>query len=818
MSINKPFKIKNGLNAGRLIGETYSTPALRYQAVGTDYADTIGYTGLFNDLKTLTSNSYTNAFSGGDIHYNNDGTIMYSVTYDQGVSPNSAVIYQYSLSIPYDVSTLVLEKTVHFEPLTSNTTSFYCFTISKDGKKLIAGSGNDNVYEFTMSDPWNIDTLSFDAVYAVHLPDAPNAQPPRSIEFDPSGTRVYITFYFATTGYSQIRVINLKTPFTFSDGSDKADTFNVQLDSSDRNYEGFSWNEDGTGFFTVVSTANSGRIRRFFCSTPYDTSDASFDYTVLTTYNGSEVLNAGEAFRSLHVAKDSKITVLTSENRVFSFDMGNTATYDLDMSESSHYELDMKTPNSSLQFNFTNIPEDTNSAITLELTGAVKRYNVDDSTVSRQDVRDNQTFDVDPKNLFTNPDGSKLFEVAIETGAADRIRELIVGDPYNAGTAQYTGVDLVVGSQAPVPQSGVFSTDGYRLYVLCSTTRALYQYNLTTAFDISTGSYANKSFAVGPVQIGVNPAGLRISPDGKMVFVSIGGTSDYISMWRLSTPWELDTVLSTNAVQTLDYSLLNSPMDNVYGLYISDDGLTLYIGGENVGSNSDVIKQYPLRSPWDLSSIDESNPSVAVPSNSGTTGSPNFTFNFDGSKLFVERWQFDARDNQQVIPVWPTNVKWEGGTAPLPPNEGKKSKYVFLAQGKKSPQTFEYTLSNTTTSFWDVAASTDRIGAVEGRDPMISVYQGDTIIFNNTVSATHPMYIKNRFRTVSERNVGNSNQYIYDYVVGNGLSEVVFNTAAVEPGTYFYQCTVHSSMCGWIIVMPNEEKIYGKLISQGITA
>jgi plastocyanin len=813
MSINKPFKIKNGLNAGRLVGERYSTPT--FSTKGDDLTSA-GYMGLKTNLNTITGNTYT-SFQGGDIVFNDDGTIMYSVNYDTTPATNTPVIYQYSLSVPYDISTLTLTQSVYTQPIFNSTSRIYHMDISRDGRKMITSDGGNIFREINLSTPWDISTISSVATIFLDGSGDLNGNSARSLKLDPTGTRMTVAWYDGAVGYSKVRTFVLAEPFSFAGGWTKLGLLPFQLNSgaAANTGGGFNWNEDGTAFYVLdLDPPNNGGalVKRFECTTPYDVS--TFDYTVFTSYELDAYISSSENLTSAKLIDNNKLIILTELHNLLTVDMGNSFTYDLNVSESNHYELDMKTQHSSIEFDFKNIPEDINSAITLELIGAVQRYDIDSSTAARIDVANCQVFPVGVEKLISIPDGTKIFEVDSDGGGGtnDRIRELIVGDPYNISNVGYTGENLSVNSQTTSPQGGTFSSDGYRLYVVGAPELKAFQYNLTTPFDISTATYSTKSLDLNDLGQGRD---MTISPDGKFIIAAVSNvTNNYIRGFRLSTPWELD---SASLISSIEVGTLNSALSNLYGVYVSNDGFTLYIHGVNDGTTTYVLKRYSLKNRWDLNSIDESNPSAFATSSTPIGAAfVAFGFNHDGSKLLYDNYQFDARGQQQVMPIWPTNVKWEGGIAPLPPNEGKRNKYVFLTQGKKSSQRFEYTLSNDSSDAYTIAASTDRIGTIEGKDPSIRVYQGDVLVFNNTVESSHPMYIKTRVNRTGDYTTNSAD--IYKFVDGNGTDTVTFNTGSVEPGTYYYQCSNHGSMMGKITVMPNEEKIYGKLISQGITA
>ena len=91
-------------------------------------------------------------------------------------------------------------------------------------------------------------------------------------------------------------------------------------------------------------------------------------------------------------------------------------------------------------------------------------------------------------------------------------------------------------------------------------------------------------------------------------------------------------------------------------------------------------------------------------------------------------------------------------------------------------------------------AGNDREGAVSGNNATVTVNVGDTVIFSNSVSGSHPLYIRvsNGGASVSEGTL-----------TGEGTATTTWDTFGVTPGTYYYQCSVHSAMIGEIVVQNN---------------
>ena len=86
-------------------------------------------------------------------------------------------------------------------------------------------------------------------------------------------------------------------------------------------------------------------------------------------------------------------------------------------------------------------------------------------------------------------------------------------------------------------------------------------------------------------------------------------------------------------------------------------------------------------------------------------------------------------------------------------------------------------------------------GSASGSDPTLNVTEGDVLTFNVSVGG-HPFWIKTAAST------GTGSGVTTGTITGNGseTGAVVWNTAGVTPGTYYYICQYHGSMVGTINV------------------
>jgi hypothetical protein len=117
------------------------------------------------------------------------------------------------------------------------------------------------------------------------------------------------------------------------------------------------------------------------------------------------------------------------------------------------------------------------------------------------------------------------------------------------------------------------------MYVIGSSADTVFQYNLGTAWDVSTASYASISFAVAQES---SPNQVNLSNDGLTMWVT-GSTGDDINEYALGTAWNVSTATFVNNFYVGFQD--TSPT----GMFIdSTANNRVYI----VGSTNDTVFQY----------------------------------------------------------------------------------------------------------------------------------------------------------------------------------------------------------------------------------
>ena len=230
------------------------------------------------------------------------------------------------------------------------------------------------------------------------------------------------------------------------------------------------------------------------------------------------------------------------------------------------------------------------------------------------DVSDEDTF---PSDVIFSPDGLKMFVLG---ASSDSIYQYTLSTAWDINTAVYDSVLLDVSSQEGAPYGFTFSPDGTKMFIVGALSDSVHSYSLATAWDISDVTYIS-AFNVGSED--GSPHGVTFSPDGLKMFI-VGAGSDSVYQYTLSTAWDISTAVH----HSISFSV-NSEDTFPSGVTFSTDGLKMFI----MGNSTDSVYQYSLTTAWDISDVTYN--SVSLDITSQDTFPHGVTFSSDGTKMFV---------------------------------------------------------------------------------------------------------------------------------------------------------------------------------------
>ena len=220
-----------------------------------------------------------------------------------------------------------------------------------------------------------------------------------------------------------------------------------------------------------------------------------------------------------------------------------------------------------------------------------------------------------PQDIKFNNDGTKMFVVGDNSNA---IREYHLTTGFDISTASYDSL-FSVNSQDTNPRGLAFNNDGTKMFVAGWKNQRVFEYHLTTGFDISTASY-DSNLSISSNASGSK--GLAFNSDGTKMFVNCVNSSVGVVEYTLSTGFDVSTA-------SYDSSFVTQSQDtSPQGIAFSNDGKKMFVAGDT----GDDINEYTLSTGFDVSTASFVG-SFDV-SSQGTTPT-GITFNNDGTKMFI---------------------------------------------------------------------------------------------------------------------------------------------------------------------------------------
>lgn len=263
--------------------------------------------------------------------------------------------------------------------------------------------------------------------------------------------------------------------------------------------------------------------------------------------------------------------------------------------------------------------------------------------------------DTSPVDHFFKPDGTKVYVLGFVN---DSVYQYSLSTAWDISTMSYDSVSFSISAQAASPRGLYFKSDGTKFYIVGFGTDAVYQYSLSTAWDLSTASYDSVSFSIATED--ATPLGLAFNDSGSKMFVT-GGTNDTVYEYTLSTAWDLSTA-SYSSVSFYVGSQETSPTSATF----KPDGTKMYI----TGSGTDTVYQYSTGAYTQTLDLSTGTYFSFTPSGATTA---SFT-NPPASGLAIG-FAVEINGDGSAI-TWPASVKWPAGTAPTA--TATKEIYTFI--------------------------------------------------------------------------------------------------------------------------------------------
>lgn len=489
------------------------------------------------------------------------------------------------------------------------------FEFNADGSKLfVLGRSDDQIDQYSLSVNYDVTTAQFDGDVEGFDVSAQTTNP-TDMAFNDTGLKMFVL------STSTIFEYDLSAAFDVSTAVYAGDAEQLQVSSEESGAYAMAFNDIGTRLF--VSGTGGGNIVEYVISwtDPYDIStayyageekefdpgsikpmamcfneDGSLLYATASNYGGDiyAYLLKTDYLVSSAIPLGKVFDVGSQEGQVYSigFNGDGSSFYVVGLSGDDITQYNIEKEVQIVDFFITNVSS----------SGVVDLKLVFDGLVEG----------VGPEDFVLETSGGLTAEVQ------DAIPLLNRNEYFIRVTNIYgDGVLTVSLSESG---TGITSLDGFAVNTAGIKSLTI---PFGSSFDVSQAEYlgVDESFYVGGQE--VTPYDMAFNNDGTKLFV-MGISGDDINEYALSTPYDISTASFTAVFDTGVEQ--NSP----YAFKFDDTGKELYIL-----ASSDDIKRFNLSTAFDVSTITYGGASQTLDVSSQETSAYSFSFNADGTKLFV---------------------------------------------------------------------------------------------------------------------------------------------------------------------------------------
>jgi DNA-binding beta-propeller fold protein YncE len=521
-----------------------------------------------------------------------------------------------------------------------------------DGTKMyVIGSVGDYVNEYDLSTAWDVTSASYLQNFSV----AAQESQPQGIFFKPDGTKMYV---IGSVG-DYVNEYDLSTAWDVTSAS-YLQNFSVAAQESQP--QGIFFNPDGTKMYVIGFIGDY--VNEYDLSTAWDVTSAS--YLQNFSVSAQEIQPQSVFFKP----DGTKMYVIGSfGDDVNEYDLSTawditTASYLQNFSiaaqEASPQSIFFK-PDGSKMY----VIGDTGDAVfsyTLSTAWDVSTASFDFPTEGYFSVAAQE---INPQSIFFKPDGLKMYVLG-STG--DDVNEYDLSTAWDIATTSYLQ-NFSVAAQETFPTGIFFKPDGTKMYVIGVAGDDVNEYDLSTAWDVTSASYL-QNFSVAAQETA--PSGIFFKPDGTKMYVT-GYAGDAVNEYNLSTAWDV-----TSASYLQNFSVV-AQETFPQGIFFKPDGTKMYV----IGFSGQRVNEYDLSTAWDVTSASYlQNFSVAA-QDSIPTG---IFFKPDGTKMYVTGntgdavWQYSTGFVGDATFTYPASVEWAVGTPPTAPGDGETDILTFFTQ------------------------------------------------------------------------------------------------------------------------------------------
>ena len=661
-------------------------------------------------------------------------------------------------------------------------------TISHDGLHLynIAQSSGQPVHHFTLSTAFDLSTATYAGSWQTNIGNSNS-----DLEISPDGRYMYVcvasgsqsqvqAFYLDVAYYPESGVTLMGT-HTFSSGlsantPSDAGKITFSPDGTKMYHLPYTYANNASGANAVAHTAPGtwtqvGTVQQYTLGTAWNiwSGNVTYNHSVLVPWKGN-------SYASFAVTSDGKWLISGTYNDTELFYYPLTTPFDISTQVVSlEGYIDMQQYMSSGQSNHGMIAMQHRDGNLYSVSYARQVNNAHDLgtenvfsvptsqyhvAVTKTSGQIDSSIWVDINSMTADQslgDGEAYYAVSTDdrttwsvAKASDGVRPIVRDNAgtwqynsqettgtvgWNVSGASYDSTSFDLGSNTSV-QDMFIDSSGTRMYVINPAIYSIYQYSLSTAWDVSTASFVRYVTLTGD---DTATRGIFFKEDGTKMYIGAAGGDDFIYEYHLSTPWDIST--EGGIVNQID---VTTPTSEQYiaGLYIKSDGTRIY----STGRGQDKAYQWTLTTAWDLSTAT----SLQQLDLSGQTSGPNGVhFKSDGTELYVVSFATDSVLIYSLSTEWDITSATYSGSFSVSSQTTDPTGFFFKTDGTKmyvvgddNDVVYQYTTEGTgvtysTSTTWTNATTNDEFYALQEALGATSVNRMDKTQLDAVADGSH---------------------------------------------------------------------------------
>ncbi len=583
-----------------------------------DQAKVMGYSSPVH-ISTGAADGPVLAVGGDDgnmsgMTFSKDGTKLFLL----GTSNDR--VYEYGLSTPFDPSTASFNTSFSIVAQEGNMQSI---AFDPSGSRMfLVGLDSDRVYEYVLEVPYDMTKAAFTGKF---LNIGGQETSPKAMAFDPSGDRMFILG--VTT--DQVYMYNLSTPFDLATATYSGTSFSVTTQSG--NSEGLIFNSDGSKFFVIDDGTDN--IFQYEMSVPFDISTAAYSgvsLSVLALESTPRALTLNDNGTELFIvglANDNVYRYFLSTdpfNEIAANDGAVDGTIIIDVCGDT-FSNGGGTLTETTDYTLTGIPAGLSPTINVAADGKSAVLTFAGQATNNEDADDVTDIAFTFNNsAFVGGDASAINgSTAASSGLGinfyDGAKRLSYSTPIDITTGSFNN-SFDISTQDGSATGLAFSPDGLRFYLAGTLSDYIFEFTLTTPYDLTTGVTFSTNLDLTNIEGGVTD--MAFDAAGTRLFV-VGESGDRVYEFGMANQYDLSTAAFTG--RTLNVSAQDSSPQEI--LFTPDGSVLFMLGGTN-----DRIYEYTLGVPFDITTASAGNSFSVGTQESSPNGA---TFNAHGTELFV---------------------------------------------------------------------------------------------------------------------------------------------------------------------------------------